>query len=145
MIKILRRLVAIVFLIVFTAAPAFAWNKIYVQKIIDAVTVSASGSTTSDAITLSGLGNLGYFSIQVQVTGDGTAKVEYLLSNDGTTFLEPTGASDIAAGFTKTSGPGSDGKDMYTFNPMLSRYIKIRVTETGGADSVTASVWIVVQ
>ena len=132
-------------LLVSWISPVAAWNEIYMKKVIDSVTIPASGSTTSDAIVLNKRANLGYFSIQVQMTGDGTAKFEYLLSDNGTDFMEPTGASDIATDITKTSGPGSDGKDMFSFNPMVCRSLKIRATETGGANSVTVTVWIVVQ
>ena len=121
------------------------WNEITVIKCIDAVTIAASGNSASTQIPLNGKADLGYFSIQVQVTGDGTAKFEYQLSNNDTDYIEPASATDIATGFTKTSGPGSDGKDIFTFQPEIGERLKIKVSETGGANSITVSVWIAIQ
>lgn len=81
----------------------------------------------------------GFFSLQVTVAGDGTAKFEYLLSNDGVDYFEPSSASDIASGQLKTSGPGSDGKDLFSFSPEPAKYLKIKATETAGANSITVT------
>lgn len=110
------------------------------RKIVDAQTIAATGTYTSSVIKL--LNTDGYFSLQVEVTGDGTVKFEYLLSNNETDFLMPTSAIAIATGVVKTSGPGSDGKDIYSFHPPLARELKILVTETGGANSVVVSAWL---
>ena len=107
--------------------------------------ISASGTYTSPSVDLSKFQVKGHFSIQVKVTGSGTCKFEYLLSNDGSNFLEPSTASDIVTGFTATSGPGSDGKYIYVFYPEPARYLKIKCTETGGANSVTATVHLFIQ
>ncbi len=131
---------------VFTVFPAKAQNYAITQVILlSSVTVTAGSSTTSKAITLDGIANLGYFSLQVIITGDGTAKFEYLVPAHGNTFLEPSGASDITSGFVKTSGPGSDGKDRFTFNPDLTRSIKIKVTETGASSAIVVSAFMTVQ
>ena len=113
------------------------------EKVFDGVEVSAGSSETSDAVKLQS--KEGYFSIQEEITGDGTVKLEYLVSIDGENFLEPSEASDIATGQTKTSGPGSDGKDIISFEPVLSPWIKIKATETVSSNSVTATVYLGVQ
>ena len=148
---------ALLFLFFFTFAPlrlgvrssgtalARSLNPITVLKVIDGITIAASGNSVSNQIPLYGTADLGYFSIQVQVTGDGTAKFEYQLSHNGTDYIEPASAADIATGFLKTSGPGSDGKDIFTFQPEITYRLKIKVTETGGADNITVSVWIAIQ
>ena len=103
---------------------------IFTEKIFDAVAIAKSGSSLSRVIDLTGVD--GYFSIQATITGDGSAKFELLLSNDGVDFIEPTSATDIATGHTKTSGPGGDGKDIYrVLPPMVARFAKIRTTEAG--------------
>lgn len=115
--------------------------------------ITASSSYTSAAIDLAELVGAnsrairpdGFFGLQYTITGNGTAKIEYLLSNDGTTYVEPSAATDIATGLTKTSGPGSDGKDYVAFSPEVSRYLKIKVTETGGANSVTGVLQLAIQ
>ena len=118
-------------------------RNIQVTKIFDAETIAASGSSSSSEIRLNNM--RGYFSLQLEITGDGTATVEYQLSNDGSTFLEPTSAGDITSGFTKTSGPGSDGKDIFTIRPEIARRMKVVVTETGGADTITVNAYLAVQ
>lgn len=101
--------------------------------------IAASGSSTSAKIDLAAFPIQGYFSLQFIVTGDGTCKFEYLTSNDGVDYVDPSGASDIASSQTKTSGSGSDGKDQVSFSPLVTRYMKIKCTETGTSDSVTVS------
>ena len=104
--------------------------------------VAAAGSASSGAIDLGVPVQQGYFSIQVEVTGDGTLKLEYLLSNNDVDYLEPSAASDIATGIASDSGPGSNGKDIYSFKPMAGRYIKIKATETGESNVATISAWL---
>jgi hypothetical protein len=111
----------------------------------NAVVITASSSDTSERIDFGTKVPVGFFSVQVTLTGSGTGKVEYELSNDGTNFLTPTEADDIVTAHTVTSGPGSDGKDMYSFSPMVSRAMKIKVTETGGANPITVTVTLVYQ
>lgn len=91
-------------------------------------TIAASGNYTTDAITLHG--RTGIFSVHYTVAGSGTAKLEYLISADGSTYVEPTSASDIATG--KTAGSYAD-----PFEPVLGLFLKIKVTETGGVNSIT--------
>lgn len=131
--------ILLVALFLVLAIPAFAGLMTTVTT-HSAVTIDASGSSSSDAIDLQRRGIDGYFSVQVNISGSGTAKVEYLLSNDGVTYIEPTSASDITSGFTATSGPGSDGNGFFSFQPEPARYMKIKVTETGTASSIVATV-----
>ncbi len=96
-------------------------------------TIAASGSDTSSAIVV---GNKqGYFALQLSTAGDGTLKVEYHASADGTNFQEPSGADDIITGVVT-----GDGTVYIGFSPVFCEQMKIKVTETGGADSVTPTV-----
>jgi len=109
-------------------------------KVINAQTISASQSFTSKGITIPS--NHGDFSLYWEVSGDGTAKFEYEASADGQHFiLDDT--SSIVADQTKTSGPGSDGKDMVNFAPWPAEAIKIKCTETGTSNSITVSAWLI--
>ena len=119
--------------------------KINVKKVIDAQTVTASSSYTSAVIPLDGFVRAGEYSLQISVTGDGTCKFEYLLSVNDQDYIEPASGSDIASGITKTSGPGSDGKEIYSFATELARFMKIKVTETGTSDSVVVNAWLALQ
>ena len=114
-----------------------------VTKIFDGVTVAASASATSASIPLSNV--QGYFGFQHTVTGDGTVKFELLVSLNGDDFLEPSELSDIAADIVKTSGPGSDGKDIYQVTATTAKFIKIKATETGTSNNVTLNCWVAVQ
>jgi hypothetical protein len=116
-------------------------NPINTRVVFDAVSVTKNTTSTSRTIELNQAGVTGTFSLQVAVTGDGTLTFKFTVSNDGQTFITPTGASDIKAGMTKTGGPGGDGKDIYTFTPPLAKFLRITATETvnSAAAVVTAT------
>lgn len=100
-------------------------------------TIAASGDWTQpNPITLSK--NEGFFSVQSTLTGTGTAKIEYLVSNDGITYVTPSGASDIVTAQTV-------GSDFYSFNPEPCKFMKLKVTETGTANSVSLTLNFLVQ
>lgn len=114
--------------------------------VFSAVTIAASGTSTSTAIDLNGVARNGNFSLQVVLTGSGTAKFEYSYSNDGTNYIIPASPTgEITTGHTVTSGPGTDGKNIYPFSPQFGRYMKVKATETGAANSVTITCTLAVQ
>ena len=117
-------------------------KSIFTEKIFDEETIAAGGTSLSRAIDLSQAGES--VSIQIELTGDGTAKVEWIGSNDGVEFIKPNNASDIVTNFTKSSGPGSDGKHIYGFSISLVKFMKIKITETGLANAITITVTIAV-
>jgi len=109
-----------------------------VNKIFDAITIGASSVARSILLDLQAYAKEGFFSLQIELTGTGTAKFEYENSNDGETFITQSAAVDqIVTGFTNSSGPGSDGKDLISFEPEPAKKMRIVCTETGGANSVT--------
>ena len=116
-------------------------NKLITKTIIDGETIAASGDYTSGAIDLSTKYINGEFSLQFALTGDGTATIEYLVSNDGVTFLNPTGSTDIVSSFTSASGTA--GKDLLKIpiveDVIIAKFIKIKVTETSTTDSITVT------
>jgi len=114
-------------------------------RLLNAATIAANGSSTSASIDLRNIAQNGLFSIQLAVTGSGTAKVEYLCSNNNSVFIEPTSASDIVSGFTVGSGPGGDGKGFYSFEPEPCGFLKIKVTETGGSNAIAVTLDIAIQ
>jgi len=141
--KAKHKLTAII-MALFLGVASFA--DINTQVPVSAEAIAASGTYTSAAIDLTkvrGDNNStqrpdGFFSAQVNVAGSGTVKVEYLLSNDGTNYVTPTGATEIATGLTA-------GNTMHSFDPMVARYLKIKVTETGGANAATVTVTLAIQ
>ena len=117
---------------------------ITVIKIFDSEVLAASGTATSAVIPLDEIKSDGFFSIQFEATGSGTLTTEYQLSNnDGLdnkpgTYLTPTGASDITTA-------AAAGNDIISFNPELAKKMKIKITEAGGANSITVSAWLCIQ
>ena len=120
-----------------------AYNDIFVKKVFTAEVVAASGNTESEIIDLGGVTtNPESFGLQVELTGDGTATFEALVSNHADDFIRPSTQPVVKSGFTKTSGPGSDGKDAFGFSIVPSRFLKIKVTETGTSDSITVTAYL---
>lgn len=115
-----------------------ALNKKITQKIWDAAVIAASASDTTQAYGPGVWLERGYFSLQLTVAGTGTAKIEYECSNDGETFVTPTGAVDIVTAATA-------GTDLYSFSPKFAAFYRFKATETGGANSVTLTATLAVQ
>ena len=111
-------------------------NNIAVNKCFSANTIAASGSLTTIIFDLNNFKPNGFYSLQVTVTRSGACKFEYLCSNDGENFVEPVGASDISSGVTAVSSA------IISFSPVPCAYLRIKCTETGGANSVTVSAWL---
>ena len=109
------------------------------KKLFDAVTIVASGDEESEVIDLTKME--GFFRSQINVSGDGTCKVEWLESiNDGTDWFDSY--ADLANGLDKTSGPALDGKSLMDITVDLSSKGKVLITETGGVQPVTVSFWL---
>ena len=115
----------------------------FVDEVYISEEVLASASALTSVIDVGQSG--GQFSVQIELSGDGTGKLEWIGSNDGTDYIKPNGASDIVTGFTKTDGPGNDGKHIYSFNVIPIKFIKLKITETGGADSITVTATLAIQ
>lgn len=109
--------------------------------------IVASGSLISQAFKLGSYSDVqGWFSLQVVLTGDGTGKFQASVSNDNSNFIISDDASDdIVSAHTKISGPGADGIQIYQFSPVLAQWIKIKVTETGGANSIIVTAHLAIQ
>jgi len=99
-------------------------------------TLAKSATATTGRITLTG--PEGYFSLQVTLTGSGTGKFEVLYSNDDVTYVTPTGVSDVVTALTV-------GTDIYQIDNGLYKFMKIKVTETGGVNPITFLATLCVQ
>jgi len=117
---------------------------IVVTKIFDAEGIAKAGVATSKAIDLNQREPERAYSLQITVTGDGNITVIYEVSNDGVTYVNPTGATAIFTAFAKTSGPGSDGKSLLAFTPPLARFLRIKATEQN-SNTVILSAWLAIQ
>lgn len=103
--------------------------------------VTASATATSDTITLNG--PVGYMSLQIVETGDGTGKWEVEYSNDKTNWRTPAGVSDIVTAHTKATG--SSGNEIYQITNGIFRYMRIKVTETSTTDDLSATATLAIQ
>ena len=108
---------------------------------ISVIKVFSQSMTTSEAIThtvnLERYDVEGFFSMQIVLTGTGNVDLIWAASNDGDNFITPADTDDIFSAFGPASGPGSDGIDIASFDPLLAKFIKF--TATGqGAGAITA-------
>lgn len=114
-------------------------NAITIDQFMNAEVILAAGTKTH-TIDMERYNYNGFFSIQIIMTGTGTLTGEYLLSNNGTDFVTPTGVPDSPI-FTAMAA----GVDMFSFEPMLARYMQILLTEAGGAQPVTVTALLALQ
>ena len=101
-------------------------------------TIGADSNSTSEySVLMDGLEN---HAIQYELTGDGTATFEILVTVEGGSYVS---SGTPATGVTKTSGPSSNGKDIIPLKIKPADLLKLKVTETGTTDSVTINAWLV--
>ena len=120
-------------------------NKISNFIIFNAKSIAANANASSEKLDLRSLAANGVFSLQYEITGSGTVKFEYLLSNEdaATNMIEPSTATDIGSSLTETTGPGSNGKDILSFEPEVARWLQIKCSVT--LDTAVVTAWIAVQ
>jgi len=112
---------------------------IYVTTLFDNRWIQAGQTTLSGVIKLNEWFKAVDWKGSLMVTamlGAGTAKITPRYSMDGTTFLTPTGVSDIKTAHLVTSGPGTDGVDIYEFTFFTAPFVKIAVQECNGESAV---------
>jgi len=117
--------------------------------LLDKETITAASNKVTEIIDLDLDTIEGFFSVQLIVTGGGTAKIEYMNSNLATSLdtdyvVQSAAADIIVSNFTATSGPGSDGKDVISFSPEPANRMKLKVTETGGVTAIAVTLIICV-
>ena len=120
-------------------------NKISNFIIFNAKSIASGANASSEKIDLRSLAANGVFSLQYEITGSGTVKFEYLLSNEdaATNMIEPSTATDIGSSLTATTGPGANGLDILPFEPEIARWLQIKCSVTSATAVVTA--WIAIQ
>lgn len=131
--KIAFIVLAIVLVLIFIVAPTEAENyHVDTIKVFDAVVMAGSVSSTSAAVNLDQRQPIGFFSIQMNVTGTGVVTaVNYEISNDGANFSTPVGVSPIVTNFGTNSGANADGNSTYQIQPVIGRFFRIVATATG--------------
>lgn len=108
-------------------------------KVFDGLDLGEGANSSSPAIDLREVAQNGIFTLFYTLTGNGTCKFEFLLGQTvAGTFVTPSESDEIATGLTV-------GSDLISFSPLLAPFIKIKVTETGGADHVGVNAWLNMQ
>jgi hypothetical protein len=115
---------------------------------ISAQQIAASGVYTTDWIATEPYSNFYYV---IKVSGNGTAKLSYLIDDGAGNAILPGAAAtdgDIKTLITKTSGPSGDGtvSGLFIENTaqpvIMSGQIKLRVTETSTSNTITVTLFI---
>jgi len=94
----------------------------------------------------------GFFSVEVELTGNGTLQLQYSLSNKLdpkiADFIKPTGISDIVTSHTNNSGPNNDGHNIYQFpvpeQIIFAKWVILKLIETASED-ITVTIYPNVQ
>jgi len=109
-------------------------TKIY--KVLDSLTISASGSILSEGLQM--LLTQGDCSLEIDVSGAGTGKFEFLISNSqNTPYLLPDGGGTILS--------AQSGANIAKFTVPPCDRMQIRASEDGTTDSITVSAWLAVR
>lgn len=112
-----------------------AHREIEVKRLFNAATVTGT-TVYSDIIDLGTYAQGGTFSIQYYAaTAAVSTSMSYLLSNDGTNFVQSTEGHSIFTGVYLSSGFAADGRDIITFTPSMARFMKLAVWLSAGATS----------
>lgn len=105
---------------------------IVVNKLWNAASITTTTSY-SEIIDIGTFGKSGTFSLQYYVASAGVSlSLSYLLSNDGTNFVQSTEGSVITSGLTNISGNAANGRDVITFTPTMGRFMKLAAWLTAG-------------
>ncbi len=149
----MKRLLIILLILALPLSAYAAKQNIQDSRLFSATVVAASATVKSVPVDLKGFKPDGYFTLHVSVTsGTGTVKLTYELANTtkrctdpAVVYVTPSTASDIVTAHTVSSGPGSDGNDLYSFTPELGVCMKIVAEETGTSNPITITADLAVQ
>lgn len=121
------------------------FREITVKTLFSNRLIEAGTSDTSISIDLGDHAQNGSFSVVVILTGAGTLTLEYQLSSDNRTFIEPLSSIEIVTGFTAASGRDTNGKDIIPFSLETTRFLKLSASETGGVAHILLTCELIMQ
>jgi hypothetical protein len=117
-------------------------NNIQVMGIWSGKAITKNTSITSHVIDLAPLAINAFFGAQlymVEATNTSIIKLQWGVSNDGTNFIySATAGDDIVTAFKANTGPDSNGRNIYSFDPITARYLQFKATETETSTDVTS-------
>jgi hypothetical protein len=112
--------------------------------------VGATSTEYTDEIgmdTLGQYGTVGFFSLELQLAGGGTADLFYEVSFDGVTWYTTVNIiqAGVPASYTTTLATGlTAGNSLYSLDPPIMPLIRFGLSETAGTP-VTATIKLVAQ
>ncbi len=119
-------------------------SSISVISIINNVAI-LQNAAAEGILDLSRYSTEGFFSAQIELAGAGNVNVTFAISNNGTDYITPSGAAALFTAFDATSGEGSDGKSIVSFDPPLCRYLKLIATEQNAGAITALDIWLAIQ
>ncbi len=126
--------------------PLDRFNRMVVEykRLFAAQTIAAAGSATSaDFLDVSTVD--GSFALYLTLTGSGTAAVDLYCSAFEADFIAPVGVYSLLTGATALGGVDANGKFCVPFDSPVAKFLKIRVRETGGANTITVTLDLVIR
>ena len=122
-------------------------SKIGCIQLADHYTLNAGQSVDLpvNGLILKGFHYLGYWSLEIkhETGSNGTITAKPVCSNSGENYRVPSDAIDICTNFSNTDGEQGDGVDLFPIDlGIVTGYLKIRFTESSGANPVTFSAWL---
>ena len=119
-------------------------SNISVIAVLNKVALAKQG-VASGIVDLSRFDTEGFFSAQIELAGTGAVDVVVSLSNNGDDYITPSGFANLFSTFNATSGEGSDGKSLVSFDPVLCRFLKITATEDNTNPITALTIWLAIQ
>jgi hypothetical protein len=113
-------------------------NNASFKKVLDSQTISASSSVESEPLHVRTA--QGYFTVESEVSGGGTIKLDYIGTLSGDSYNVPN--SDASPNILSSQASSTT---ITSFEPPLMDKMKIRATETVGSSAATVTVWVGVQ
>ena len=124
-------------------------DNLHRQQIFKNKTVSVGTPELSQVVSISDQKLVGNLTLQIEVTGTGTADVFYRVSNnydsrDGIgDFVKPVSGFTVFSAFSVTSGTDADGKDHANISMNNAEAFKLEVTAT--TNPIVISAWLSMQ
>jgi len=118
-------------------------DRIFTKTLMDSESISAGATAYSNK--WSAQKTSGVFGIEVTVQGSGQVTIKQEATIDGTNYYVPSGAPDVVTDMTSSDGVDSNGIDIFQVDLFPALGGRLRVIETGAANSVTVTIKAVLQ
>ena len=138
--KMFKSLVCCLVLTMFCVSPLYADGVRVIDLFQGSTTINNSykESRAIDISQKSGYFSLSYIFTTATTHADARVTIDYYVSSTGVagSWSRSTSGYNIATDVHEGSGTDSNGIDTISFSPVVTKYLKIRVTETATHDAV---------